>query len=88
LCLTTYDIVEYNTEENWAKVKVSLEGETISKLGNQVFDKERLAGRNKEEIQKYYGPMNDIEKVDITFSPFWVKNVPSLKDHIEITVKK
>ena len=85
---TTYDITEYNLEEGWAKVKVNLEGETIAKLGNQVFDKERLIGRNKEEIEKYYGPMNDIEKVDITFSPFWVKNVPSLKDHIEITVEK
>ena len=85
---TTYDVVEYNPEEGWAKVKVSLVGETVAKLGNQVFDKEQLAGRNKEEVGKYYAVMDDIEKVDVSFSPFWVKSVPSLKDHIEITVEK
>ena len=58
---TTYDIVEYNPEEGWAKVKVNLESETIAKLGNQVFDKEKLAGRSREEVEKYYGPMENIE---------------------------
>jgi len=85
---TTYEIIEYKPEENWAKVKVHLEGETVAKLGNQVFEKEQLAGRDKEEVEKYYAVMDDIEKVDVSFSPFWVKSVPSLKDHIEITVEK
>lgn len=85
---TTYEIVEYKPEEGWAKVKVNLVGETIAKLGNQVFDKEQLAGRDQEEIEKYYAVMDDIEKVEVSFSPFWTKSVPSLKDHIEITVEK
>ncbi|MBU1178049.1 baseplate J/gp47 family protein [Patescibacteria group bacterium] len=85
---TTYEIIEYHPEEGWAKVKVNLVGSAISKLGNQVFDKEQLAGRNKEEVEKYYAVMDDIEKIEVSFSPFWVKSVPSLKDHIEITVEK
>ena len=85
---TTFEVTEYNPEEGSAKVKVNLVGSTISKLGNQVFDKEQLAGRDQEEVEKYYGAMDDIEKIEVSFSPFWVNSVPSLKDHIEITVEK
>lgn len=85
---TNYEVVEYNVEEGWAKVKVHLEGYMISKLGNNAFDKENLTGRNETEILSYYENMSEIESALVKFSPFWVKSVPSLKDHIEIIVEK
>lgn len=85
---TTYDVIEYNVEENWAKVKVHLEGFMIAKLGNEAFDKENLTGRDESEILSYYERMPEIDSALVKFSPFWVKSVPSLKDHIEIIVEK
>mgnify|MGYP005838033045 CR=1 FL=1 len=85
---TNYEVVEYNIEENWAKVKVHLEGFMIAKLGNEAFDKDKLSGRDESEILSYYDRMPEIESTLVKFSPFWVKSVPSLKDHIEIIVEK
>jgi hypothetical protein len=82
------EIIEYNVDERWVKIKVHLESETISKLGNQVFDKDKLVGRSKEEVERYYKSLPEIESITVLFSPFWVRSVPSLKDHIEIAVEK
>lgn len=85
---TDYEVVEYNIDEGWSKIKVNLVGNIISKLGNQAFDKDKLSGRNREELIRYYASLPDIESVKVSFSPFWVNSVPSLKDHIEIIVDK
>jgi len=85
---TSYEVVEYNVEENRAKIKVHLEAVIASKLGNDAFDKDNLSGLNRDEILNYYQNIPEIESSLVDFSPFWIKSAPSLKDHIEINVEK
>jgi hypothetical protein len=83
-----YSLQSYNEKEGTARIKVELSGTSIYKISSSAFDKEKLVGRNAEEVKDYFRKNPDIENVKISFSPFWVKTVPSLKDHIEIIVEK
>lgn len=83
-----YSLQSYDEKNGTARIKVSLEGTSIYKISSSTFDKEKLVGRNVEEVEIYFKKNPDIENVKVSFSPFWVKTVPSLKDHIEIIIEK
>lgn len=83
-----YNMDSLDLKNNTAILNVNLEGETVAKLSSQVFDKEKLIGRDEYEVKKYFEGFEDIAFVEVKFSPFWVRSVPSLKEHIEIMVNK
>jgi hypothetical protein len=83
-----YEILNYDVSGQKASLKVYLEGEVQSKLKEEEIDREKLLGRSKEEVKMYFNNDPRIEKVEVLFSPFWTKRVPTLKDHIEIVIKK
>jgi hypothetical protein len=84
----TYSVQSYDEKNEAARIKVSLSGTSIYKISSSILDKEKLIGRNAEEVKLYFKKNPDIENIKVSFSPFWVKTVPSLKDHIEIIVEK
>lgn len=83
-----YEIESQNQETGQAKVKVHAEAEALSKLEAEEIDKEKLLGRSEEEVKMYFRNDPRIERVEVLFAPFWTKRVPTLKDHIEIVIKK
>lgn len=83
-----YEISYYNEKEKYAKIKTSLSGNSVYKIASTAFDKEKLIGRTREETEQYFKKDGDIEKVEVSFFPFWVNSVPNMKDHIEIIVQK
>lgn len=85
---TKYEIQNYDLSRGFATVKVHLEGEVMSKLKIEEIDREKLLGRNEEEVKMYFKNDPRVENVEVLFSPFWTKRVPTLKDHVEIVVKK
>ncbi|MFH1508796.1 MAG: baseplate J/gp47 family protein [bacterium] len=83
----TYKITDYDLVAGTAKVEATLTADVIAKLSNQLFEKEKLKGLNEMEIKQYYEEYKDIKDIEVSFSPFWVKTVPTLEDHIDIKVK-
>lgn len=83
-----YSIQSYDEKEERAQIKAELSGISVYKISSSVFDKEKLIGLDTSEVKVYFRKNPDIENVEVSFSPFWVKTVPSLKDHIEIVVEK
>lgn len=83
-----YEILNYDLNSQKTTVKVHLEGEVQSKLNPEEIDREKLLGRKEEEVKMYFNSDPRVENVEVLFSPFWVKRVPTLKDHIEIVIKK
>ncbi|MEW6407350.1 MAG: hypothetical protein AB1465_01535 [Patescibacteria group bacterium] len=83
-----YEILNYDLNSQKTTVKVHLEGEVQSKLNAEEIDREKLLGRKDEEVKMYFNSDPKVENVEVLFSPFWVNRVPTLKDHIEIVVKK
>lgn len=78
-----YKIIEINSETNEAilEVKTTLNIQTGENKWD--IDKNELVGLNETQLREYFSRFNP-EKVDIKFSPFWVKKVPRFKDHIVI----
>lgn len=79
----TYDIVEINPENSQAILSINVLA-TIASAG-QAFDidKDQLVGKTAQQVREYLESLN-ISDAEIKLSPFWVKKVPKIKDHIII----
>lgn len=79
----TYDIVEINSEDNQAILSINILA-TVASAG-QAFDidKDQLTGKTAQQVREYLEGLN-IQEAEIKLSPFWVKKVPKIKDHIII----
>ena len=64
-----------------------LEARVRPKISQYALEKQDIIGKNQEEIQNHFEKISGISKVDVHFSPFWVKKAPNLKDHIDIEIK-
>ena len=84
----SYKIENLDMDKGIAELSVHLEGTMISKISPEIFDKEKLIGKDEYEVKKYFEQFEDIENVEVEFTPFWTRSVPSLKDHIEIVITK
>jgi len=79
-----YKLSEINTEEGWAYLEINLDGIFVPKMTTKIFDKEKIIGMSEDEVKKYFKDFKTIEKVEVNFWPFWVKNVPALEKNIKI----
>lgn len=92
--LTSSNIVEvqpsiekYDLQDKSANFKVSLMGNTIVNADSPVFNKEKLAGMNADEVKNYLQKYAGIKNVEIKFFPFWLNRVPKLRDHVKVIVQ-
>ncbi|MEX2054707.1 MAG: hypothetical protein WD972_00860 [Candidatus Andersenbacteria bacterium] len=70
-----------------ARIKGTLAGSFASKTGPTLFSPDNLAGRSESEVQEYFKQFPSVGRVEVAFSPFWVKAVPSRQEAIEIVIK-
>lgn len=79
----TYEILEINTNQQSAIIEVKTDVVISSSENVWDIDKSELVGLDESGLRNYFSQF-DIEKVEIQFSPFWVRKAPHLKDHIII----
>jgi hypothetical protein len=84
----SYVVQNYNEEKKTANIKIHAEGETLLKENSEILDKGNLAGLSARGVELYLKSNDAIEDVTVTFSPFWVKTVPKMEDHITIEILK
>ncbi len=82
-----YQVVRYDLASRAAEVKVYLEGNIALRPDSLILDKEKIAGLTGEEAKAYFAGWPEIKAVEIKFSPFWVKKIPKLEDHIKINIQ-
>lgn len=80
-------IEKYDLEDKSANLKVGLTGNTIVSSDSPVFDREKLAGMNEEEVKNYLEKYAGVKNVEIKFFPFWLDRVPKLRDHVKVVVQ-
>lgn len=80
-------VEKYNAENGSATLKVALIGKTVINDKIAILDKAKLAGKSRDEVNDYLTNYPSIESVEIRFFPFWLKSLPTLRDHIKIIVK-
>jgi len=82
----SYKVENLDLKAGTADIMIHLEGTMIAKISPEVFDKEKLIGKDTYEVKKYFEQFEDVALCEVEFTPFWTRSVPSLKDHIEIVI--
>lgn len=81
-----YILKSYDYDSQEIFLNVSLDGNSQIKKDSQIFNKNNLKGKTKEELINYFNSTGEIEKTEIIFSPSWIKRVSSFSRHITIEV--
>jgi len=82
----SYTVQNFDNESKVANIKVHIEGQAVVKSESDIFNKEKLVGLSPKGVELYLANFEEIESAEVVLSPFWVKKVPKLRDHIDIVV--
>lgn len=83
----TYNPDTQNFDDQTASLKITYAANTLLNTSSEIFNKEKLTGKNAGEINRYFSNYEGILSVSTIFSPFWVTETPSLTDHIVLEIK-
>lgn len=83
------DKLEYVLEEKEDEtlINTTCKGKAVISANTSLIKKELLTSKTKNQIEEYLNNFEEIEKVEIKFSPFWVKTTPFIKENIKIEIK-
>ncbi len=86
--LTTlqYKLKSVDINDKSATLEVSLQGKSASRLKKEDLDIKELKGKTYQELISYLENIPGISDVSVTFTPSWLKQVPSLQDHVYIEI--
>ncbi|MFA6130967.1 MAG: hypothetical protein WC730_01755 [Patescibacteria group bacterium] len=71
-----------------ASLSIYLDGYSVISEMNSLFDKSRFIGKSAQEVIRDLSNSPDVASVSVNFTPFWLKRIPTLKDHITILIEK
>ncbi len=74
----------YNYDESDGQASTIIESQEVV----ITFDKKAIIGMNQKEVEEYFKKITGIVDIQVKFSPFWVRSVPNLEDHVDIEIKK
>ncbi|MFH1744662.1 MAG: hypothetical protein ABH881_00660 [bacterium] len=85
-----YTLSSYNVSTGFATLSGVFEGKTTLNADNNIVDKEKIVGLNKEQLQAYLSGIPQIAGYEIKFYPSFIKKIPKFieKGKIIIEVKK
>lgn len=78
----------FDADGDRATLRVYADGDAILKRTSNMLNVEKLAGMSIEEATRYLQSFDAVEKARVSVFPSWLKNIPTLKDHIDIIIKK
>jgi hypothetical protein len=81
-----YEVIKVDLTNKLAQLKSSVSGIAILSLNNPILERDKLVKLNSDEIKAYLENFEQIEKVDISYFPAWVKKMPYFQDHIIIKI--
>ncbi len=84
---TQMTVESIDTQKGTAVVSVYLDGTAIISQDAPTLAKDRFLGRAPNEVYTLLQSSDAIENVSITFTPFWLKRMPTLSDHIDVVIE-
>jgi hypothetical protein len=76
-----------DTKNKEARISVYLDGTSRISEEAPSLAKDRFVGRAPNEVLTLLRSNEAVQDVSVTFTPFWLKRVPTLKDHIKIQIE-
>lgn len=84
----TVTISEYNKEKRNATVHLFYDGVATINPQSKQIDRSMFFGKNKDEVRRYLLTLDHVHSVDVIFHPAWMRTVPHISDHVQVTVKE
>lgn len=81
------EVTGVNNDTKSAVLNVYIDGTAVISQTSDVLEKDRLVGRSPYEVITILEASELIDKVSVEFTPFWLKRVPTLKDHIKVNIE-
>ncbi|MBU0648878.1 baseplate J/gp47 family protein [Patescibacteria group bacterium] len=81
-----YVINNYDVANIAASLTVKAKADGVIKETSSLLDKGKIAGMSPAAASAYFLSLGSVENVEITTSPFWIKVIPRLEDHIEYEI--
>ena len=82
------EVAEIDGENAEAVITVYLDGLSMISEDAQTLDKDRFVGRAPHEVLTLLRASEAIQDASVSFTPFWLKRVPTLQDHIKIIIEE
>ncbi len=76
-----------NTVNESANLHVYLDGEVVLANNHESLEVARFKRKSGEEVTEMLSSVPQIESASVAFTPFWLKRVPTLEDHIRVEIK-
>lgn len=81
-----YSIVTYDLARKTATLAVKLEAPSNFQINLDQIKKDKLIGRNEEEVIDYLRRVQPVGAVEVKFTPSWVTTVPAQESRIKIEI--
>lgn len=81
------DLERVDVEAEQANLGLYLDGTAVVSTQSSILDLDRFIGRAPNEVVQMLESSEFIESASVSFTPFWLKRVPTLKDHIRVIVE-
>lgn len=76
-----------DAESGTANLRAYLDGVAIASVASDALDPARFAGMTAEEVRTLLTNEGIATDVSVEFTPFWLKSIPRLKDHIDVVIE-
>lgn len=84
----TTSVSGYDDIAGTARLLVKAEGKTLIRTTSPAFDRSRFIGRTPEEVRALLRSHGGVADVKVQLTPFFVKRLPRLPDHIRVEIKE
>lgn len=81
------EVLEYSATDKTARVQAYLDGVALLSEDAAIVAKDRFLGRSAKEVETLLRASEAVSDVHVSFTPFWLQRVPSLADHVRITIE-
>jgi len=80
-------VESYDPANKQAIISIQAAAKTIIKSTHSILDKSKLVGLSAKGAQLYLSSFDEIESVEVYFTPFWVKKVPKKLSRIILQIE-
>ena len=81
------NVGEVNADAGTAVLNASIEAPATLSAQSDLLDPERFVGKSAADVIKELEAYDLIQSVSVRVTPFWLKRLPSLQDHIKVEVE-
>ena len=81
------EIQNVNLVDQSANLNAYLDGTHIISSNSDLLDVEKFTGGTANSVVSELEFSDSIQSVDVSFTPFWLKRIPTLEDHIRVIVE-